>query len=375
MGTGPVYRVEVLFRYGKDGRLYYLRTLLSAKQPTSRMFGLSVDDKGKPVPPPNPWYAQASAEQVNVSSKGVPPPLAETTRLYGASVHPNYVSRAGELVIRESDLATSMSLPTKPDTRVLGFRNGIFVVELLSAKQLANENPLRQDPEHFWQRTKELMALLLTTHRAKLTKDERSLAHAIDITRDSKLLDEAHRQLNGWIDKPTKEVGDCDRLASAVLRNGDERDIALAARLLQKHPRLVWYFLGDTIRLAQRSDGARVMPLWKPLIQHGEPGDQGNFVRLVRKLTPMVPAPIAGDNAVIAMVRTFELRARDFHLTMAQDVLLAKGEEFKLTLEEKELCQLAQRYPPIAKFFFATEADRNRGQEAALKWMAGHRAR
>jgi len=369
LGTGPVYRVEVLFRHEEDGRLYYLRTLVSAKQPTGRMFGLGVNEKGKPIPAPNPGYVRELQE---LSSDGLAP-LAETTRWYGVSLDRAYVTRLGELSIRQSDTASGMDLPTKPSAGAVGFHHGIFVVELLAAEQLAKEEPLRQDVPHFRQRTKELSQMLLTTHRASLLKHDHALANGIDITRDSKLLDEAHRRLQPWIDSPLKGNGFPSGLTRAVLSNGDERDVALSTRLLQKHSHLALSFLGDTLYLAKRTGGARVMPLWTPIVNDNKAGDEYNFVRLVRKLTPTVPAPTRGDVAVIIMVRRFDLRAADFHLTMAQDVLLANAAQAKLTPSEKENCLLVREIPSTAQYYFATEADRKRGREAALKWMAGYR--
>src|SRR5262249_22955053 len=101
LGPGPVYRVEVLYRNRGDGRLYYLRTLVSATKPGGGygMFGLGVDEQGRPLPPPNPGYVRlerAEAKVETVVDQLPPPPLAEKTRLLGASLDKEDV-KAGQL--------------------------------------------------------------------------------------------------------------------------------------------------------------------------------------------------------------------------------------------------------------------------------------
>src|SRR5260370_3567894 len=96
LGQGPIYQVDILFRYQEDGRLYVLQTFLSPAQPRSYpkgLSGLGLDDKGRVLAPPTPGQdrrrmARTDDKIGNGTSKPEKPlpPLAETTRYLGVRI-------------------------------------------------------------------------------------------------------------------------------------------------------------------------------------------------------------------------------------------------------------------------------------------------
>jgi hypothetical protein len=380
LGPGPVYRVEALYRHHEDGRLYYLRTLFSEKKPGfGRMFGLGLDEKGGPLPPPDPRIVRVqkmAAETVSASGKVVPPPrLADTTRYVGIHLERDDI-RNGRVGIFESDLGTSMLLPKKPGAVEVAFRGAIFIVEHLTPEQLAREQPLRQDPGHFQRRTAELRQALMTTHLPKLLADERALANGARTLRDPRLLAEARRRLNAWIEKTPAEVkndGPSTHLTGVLQVLGDAGDFEVLHRLAQRHPDSAHHVLWNALYLAKRLGGTRAGPVWEALVKDTQAGNYGEDVRRLRAAVPALPEPTRGDEAVLELVYVFKLDPRAFHLRPREALMLEHADQVKLTAKEREAYRDALEHPSLTHWLFVTEADRTRGHLAALQWLAAYK--
>ena len=382
LGAGPIYRVEMLYRYQEDGRLYYLRTLISSKKPEGGgMFGMGLGDKGKPIPAPDPGNQPVREQEsvtMTVSKPGekplVPPaPLARKTGHIGVSMRRSD-SVSGRLMIRESDTATGMPLPRKGVE--VGFFHGIFLVELLTPEQAAREGPLRRDPEFFKRRTAELHKLLLTTHLPRVLADDRSLETAAITLQDPSLMTEVRKRLNAWIDRTPEQARNSfpSELLDALQHNGTAGDFALFERLSKRHPDHARGLLWTTLHLARRTGGDRAMPVWATLVADRQPTDIDAPVRDLRALLPSIPEPQRGDLAVGEMVRAFKLNPADFHLKVAQNELLARADQAKLSEGVRSHYRLLQKQPYLGSWFFLNEADRARGRKAALAWLAAYRA-
>lgn len=279
-------------------------------------------------------------------------------------------------MIRESDACTYMPRPKKPGASTVGFRDAIFVVELLTPEQVLKEEPLRQDAAFYKQRTAELQKVLLTTHRATLLANDHSLAHGAEVLRDPTLRDEVRKRLNAWIDLTPAEVRGAEfpgTLLDALRHCGDDSDLALLNRLTQRHPSYARHLLWNTLYLAKRTGGAKAMPLWTVLVQDSEAESTGEGVSRLRALDSTIPASTRGDLAIDQMVRVFKLDPAKFHLRLAQAILLKRADQAKLTPAEKDQFQTVLEYPRNGHWLYLTEADRQRGQKAALEWLAAYR--
>jgi hypothetical protein len=190
-------------------------------------------------------------------------PLAEATSHIGVSLRRNDAG-AGNMMIRTSDVATSMKVPEKAGSvSVAYFGSAVFRVERLSAEALRAAHPLCQDRAYIRDRTAALRRELLTTHRAAL-ESERALCSAVEVLRDRALVSRVRQSLSRWIDRAPAEVegkGFPHDLADALARVGGLEDIALFHRLARRHPSYASHTVYPYLLLLRRCP-LLLLPAW-----------------------------------------------------------------------------------------------------------------
>lgn len=378
LGRERVYQVEILWRWTEDNRLYYLRTLVSPKEPRGGvLMGLGLDQKGKPVPPPDPGYQRIVSVRQVVSSKNEmpPPPLALSTRYVGARLS-DKTATPTFLQIHSSDVGTGVPLPPKPgDVRIAFFGTAAFRIEWLTPAQLDSLQPVRQDPVFYRKRTAELHHELITTHKALLL-EQRNLELALRVLQEPFLIEAVRQRLTAWIEQPPDKEKDALkiwRLPDALADFGTDEDFALLQKLADCDPERFQSLLWPALRLAKRSGAAKGLPLLTKLFEDPRcerPRDV--FVKL-RQLEPALADLTFGDLAVIEFTRTFQLDPLDFHLRLAESRLLEHSGKHPLSKDLLQQVHLALRNPTYGHWMYYTAEARRQGLAKALAWLRSYR--
>lgn len=378
---GPVYRVEVLFRYEPEGRLFYLRKLISPAVPTTgEMPGLTLNERGETVGPPDPGRArltQLAKEGVSKDRVPPPPPIAETTRYLGVSIRPPDGGK-GHASIHVSDLGTGMTLPARAgDVTIACFCSAIFRIERLDTNQLQKEEPLRQSPAAYQERTAALAREFLTTRRADLMRDEHCLCVSAHVLKEAGLVAELRKALNVWIDRTPEDVdgkGVPTHVASALALSGDASDFAIFRRLCQRHPKYASYLNRDVLTLIVRV-GAPVeaRQVMRSLLDDTHALSSFNDrVVLLRKLDGTVPEPSQGDDLLLSAARELGVKPSTFRFRLAQARLLEfAGREPFSADDLRNWKECVERGD--GDWAMMTEADRQRGVDAAMEYLKNYR--
>ena len=366
LGTGPVYRVEVLFRGARDGRLYLAETLLSSKVPHSRMMGFGLNGNGEPFPPPDPGYQPTREALVDVADKtdNASHPLAWKFHDYGASLRDGGSAR-------HSDLDTNLNLPREAGKVRYTLHNGAFRVERLSVEQLTKAQPLRRDPKYFRNRTAAILTELLTSYRKDWSKSEHGVVQIARLFPEPDLIADVRKLLTDWIDRAPAEVvgkGWPHALVHAIADVGTAKDFALLHRLARRHPKYASFTITHAIRLVQRVGGRDAGPLVADLLALTERFSTGSeCAKWLRRVATQVPEPTYGDYTVMTIAGTFGRKPTDFGMMFAREIVLDQLGQAPLASREKELAREAAAHPE--DWVFPTAAARKAGIAAALKWV------
>ncbi len=371
LGDGPVYRVEVIYRDPQDGRLYLGQTVLSDRRPRAPagMPGLGLDEKGRPLPPPDPGRQRvAAAREDSRPAPGAPPwyPPAATTRWLGAWLD---APGATVMYIHVSDLGHRVPLPSAPGAvQVALFHDAAFRVERLTPQQVRDYRPLRQDPDHFHTRLAVLRHELLTAYRELLTKDDRHLGSAAVLLREPFLVDRVRRQCREWVERAGDDLIGFPREALRALGEaGDAADADLLRAWLRRRPAESIRLAGPALRLAGRFGPAAVLPLLTDLLRDAALlPPQGN-ARRVLDFDPTLPAFTRGDRFLLDLLQQYRASPADFGMSSAPARLLA--ERLTLSVEDREQVEDAAKNPQPTDWYFARAADRVQGVARAVHWF------
>lgn len=351
LGSGPVYRAEVLFRC--DDRLFLAEALMSPDVPRPRMMGFGLNDKGEAIPPPDPGYQQVQDQVREVrSDKPDRYPLAWRFRYYGVSLRDGGIAH-------HSDVATRLKLPREVGAAAYTLHGGAFRVERLSPQQLAKAQPLRRDPEYFRERTAAIRREFLTTHRQDWTDSPNGTIEIARLFPEPKLIEPVRRMVVAWIDREPSEVagkgwpGDA---SNALAHLGTAKDFAVFHRLVRRHPVYAHFAITPSLDLVKRVGGRDAGPLIADLLKLGEPFETGSdCAKLLRRLAPDVPAPTYGDYAVMSIAEKLGRKPSDFGMKLAPELLTVKANAHS------------------EDWVFPNAAERKKGTAAALKWATEYR--
>jgi hypothetical protein len=376
LGDGPIYLVETLHRDVGGDRLYLCQTVLSAKRPRDLhgMPGLGLDDKGRPIPPPDPTRVrakQAVMALVKVKDGSPPPPpwypLAQTTREQGAWLDPQF---PGRIQCHVSDVATGLTLPDQPGPPALLFFHGrLFRVELLTRQQVAAHQPLRDDPDYYRQRTAALKRELLTAHRDWLTQDQRHLAGAAVLLGEPFLWESLHQGCRQWIERAGSDKAGFPReSASALGWRGEPEDLKLLQEWVQRRPEDVHPWLTETaLNLTQRKGARTALPLLADLLHDPAPAEPEGDAKRLLDFDRALPAPTRGDRFLLCLLELARRSPADFGLANVPARLLA--ERLTVSPEDRERIEAAAKHPMPGDWLFPSEAARRQGIEQAIAWL------
>jgi hypothetical protein len=367
LGDGPIYRVEVMYRAGRDETITYVRHYVSPTVPRSQnLFGLAVDAKGKVLPPADP-QREPVKEALEVG-KNTSQPLAKRTRHVGIELDGPDV-KAGHAAVRINDVASHIPVPKKRgEVEFLFFDRAMFRLELVEAEDVLKAGPLRQDAKFYLERTEALRREVHTTGQKRFTADQRELIAATYLFRDPELIDGVRKVLDEWIARPPQEVRQQAfprYVAYCLAELGDERDFAAFHRMMNRHPEHVEDVFYPTLDLVKRVGAAKAIPLVTDLLNNPNPCPGDAKVDLIRKVKPGVPVPTEGDAFLIVTVGHFNLKPMCYELHSVMGTLETLEKKHALTeaqkLEVSLLCGIGS--------IFLTEADRRRSVEYALDWF------
>src|SRR5205823_4582497 len=135
----------------------------------------------------------------------------------------------------ESDVGTSMSLPTKlGQPEIQFFSHAEFRLELVTPDDVLKMGPLRQDAKYFRDRIAALRNELTTRWRDRSPKSQKELIEAAYFFRDAELIDELRKLFDEWTAPTAEKPLDVDfvtQLTRCLSVVGDERDFAAFEQL------------------------------------------------------------------------------------------------------------------------------------------------
>ena len=318
LGTGPIYRAELLFRFDDD-RLFLAETPFSPDLPQPRMKGFGLNEKGEPVAPPDPGYQQVQ-ELVRDKVRGDPEsfPLAWKFRYYGVSL------RDGGTAHR-SDVATRLNFPKKSGGVAYTFHGGAFRVERLSPEQVARLQPLRRDPKYFRERAAAIRQELLMAHRNTWAQSEHGKIEIARLFPEPDLIEEVRTILTDWIEKEPSAVagkGWPGAASDALAHLGTAKDFAVFHRLVRRHPDYAHFAIMRALQLVKRVGGRDAGPLVGDLLKLTAPFPTGSeCAKLLRRFAPDVPQPTYGDYTVMSIAEKLGRNPSDFGMTYAKDLV------------------------------------------------------
>lgn len=364
---GPFYQVELLFRWRPDDRLYLGKSLISSACPsTDSMPALSLDDKGLPIAPPDPWGKQKGSQEMS---------KAGTTHIYSFSLNPEYAV-PGHVSIREDDLGGNMPLPVKiGEVSITIFSGAAYRIQRISPEEAKAFEPLRNDPKFYRQRTAELRGELLGKHKVVTTASSNALAATALLLRDPGLINSVRSAFQLWIDKTPDEVkgkGYPNALSDALIQIGTVEDFKLFHQLLKRHPEEASRLTFKIPSMAKRLGLRQARPLLLVLLDNNTAMAFVNHrVTWLLRLDKTIPKPTCGDAVLSAMTREFELKPSDFGMTpIGPDDLRKLADRHDFTQRKMANMKEAGLFNGAWKdWVMLNEEDRRRGTQRMRTWI------
>jgi len=281
---------------------------------------LSLDDEGRPVPPPDPMRARArEMPEITGDVSSQPAAKAKTTHLHGFTLDSQYAEPGSALLV-ESDLATTMRLPTNVgDVAIRVFSGAAYRAQRLSPEEAKAFEPLRDDPKFYRQRTAELHRELLEKHKPVIAAHSAALAAAALLLRDPGLVNRVRADLRRWIVKSPDEVrgrGFPNDLCDVLAKVGTVEDFKLFHELVKRHPEQASRFTYRIPLMAKRLGLREAEPVLLTLLDNDSPMLFVNHrLTWLLRLDKTVPEPSCGDAVLHWMTQVFGLKPSEFGMS------------------------------------------------------------